>query len=124
MTDIKDWTPRQAGYDLTAVLAGSTQQDGTGLLVEFVRTRHGAVARVWLGRDLTEVLMWRHPNRRPTFQGTVRLTSDGWTGIDPDGKTVTGVHADYLHAEAPLLRLRTARRSCTTFPWPSRITRR
>lgn len=120
----RSWSPRQAGYDHNSVEAGSTRPDGTGLPVQFIRTRHGAVARVQLGAGFTEVLIWRHRNARPTFQGSVRRTPDGWTGFGPDGQPVTGVHADYLHAEAPMLLHRTGRRAATTFPWPTRITRR
>jgi hypothetical protein len=120
----RPWSPAQAGYQPATAVQASTREDGTGSPVQFIRTRHGAVARVQLDPTYTEVLIWRSRNERPTFQGTVRLSSGGWTGFGPDDEPVTGVHEDYEHAEAPLLLRRTRCRSHTTFPWPTRITRR
>lgn len=123
----RSWSPRQAGYQVDSMVVTTTRPDtpaSPGLPVDFVRTRHGAVARVWIGADLTEVTMRRPRNVRPTFQGTVRRMSGGWAGFDPDGQQITGIYANYLDAEAPMLLLRTGRRSASTFPWPHRITRR
>jgi hypothetical protein len=127
MIPTRSWSPQQAGYDAATMVVTTTRPDTPetpGLPVDFIRTRHGTVARVWLGHDLTEVTIRRPRNVRPTFQGTVRRISGGWSGFDPDGQQVTGIHANYLDAEAPMLLLRTGRRAASTFPWPHRITRR
>lgn len=114
------WTPAQAGYWPRDTRITTTRDDGQGCPVHFVDTRHGIVARTFVG-DCMEIVLWRPANTHPTYQGHVELVTvdgvRGWVGFDPHGRRVTAVHPNYLWAEAPLLRLRTGRPSRADLPW-------
>jgi len=84
--------------------------------VHFVPTRHGTLARTWIG-DCGEIALLRPSNTAATYQGTVRAVRGGWVALDPDGAQITGVCRNYIDAEAPLLRLRTGHRSHAKLPW-------
>jgi hypothetical protein len=122
----KAWTPRQAGYDLPATVVTTSHGDG-GFTQHYVPTRHGAVCRTWTAPSMTEVALCRTSNTGATFQGEVKHFSyGGWIAYDHNGQQVCDPFADYLDAEATLLRLRGGRRCQATYRWnvlPVRSTR-
>lgn len=113
------WTPRQAGY-LPETTVVTTTEAG-GLVRHYVRTRHGTVARTWMGTAVTEVILRRPAHRRGTYQGSVHCVAGGWQAVD-DSRThqvpVGPVCTDYLDAEALLLRRRTGQVARVTYRWP------
>lgn len=113
------WTARQARYNGPAMVCALSE--GGGLPVQFTPSRHGIVARCWLGPDYTEVVLLRRTNTAGTFQGTVELVRGGWKVTDARGNGLGTASGDYLDAEAPLLRLRTGVRSTTRHRWPHRL---
>lgn len=115
------WTVRQAGYRLDGTVvttspSGSFQQ-------HYVLTRHGLVARTWLGPDFTQIALRRRRNSGATYQGSVRaVPGGGWQAFDDftgAAQPVGGVHNDYLDAEALLLPRRTGHRSTARYAWPA-----
>lgn len=115
------WTARQARYDGASLIVTTTRGDEGGSPVHFWLNRHGAAARTWVSTGYAEVVLWRRGNKRPTYQGSVIGTRDGWRVETPDG-TVLGTFAtSYADAEAQLLRLRTRRQSMSSYSWPTEI---
>jgi hypothetical protein len=112
------WTARQAGYDHDRAVEVTTRYPAAdGLPLELVPTRHGEVARTWLGRAFSEVVLRRPRHTAGTFQGTVHGVVGGWIASAPDGRRTSPVLHDYLDAEARLLLLRTGHRSRARHPW-------
>ena len=110
------WTARQAGYKGRTTLHVPLP-DGTAR--QYVRTRHGLVARTWVGLGLAEVVLKRPRNKHATYQGSVRIVPGGWQAYDDGGDRpvpVGPVCTDYLDAEAQLLPRRTGRRASGRYP--------
>lgn len=118
-TTTTGWSPRQAGYQPDTTIVTTT--DAGGLHRHYVRTRHGTVARTWMGASVTEVTLRRPSHRCGTYQGSVHAVPGGWQAVDDSGPQpvpVGPVHADYLDAEARLLRRRTGQVARATYRWP------
>jgi hypothetical protein len=113
------WTARQARYNGHAMVCDVSE--GGALPVQYAPTRHGIVARCWLGPDYIQVALLRRGNTASTFQGTVELAHGGWKVTDARGNSLGAFTGDYLDAEAPLLRLRTGVRSATHYRWPRHL---
>lgn len=113
------WTARQARYDTWATVLGVSA--GGGLPVHYVPTRHGLVARTWMGHDLVSVVLLRRGNAGATFQGTLQLVRGGWMVVDSRDNHIGTFGGDFLDAEAALLRLRTGVRSVCDYPWPRHL---
>lgn len=115
---VRRWTARQAGYDhARAVDLTTGDRASGGLPQQLVPTRHGHVARTWLGGTLTEVALLRPRRAGATYQGTVHGVVGGWVAYSADGRRTSTVRHDYEDAEATLLVLRTGHRSQTRYPW-------
>lgn len=129
----RTWTPRQARYEAENMVVTQDLPGVDAIVRHYVLTRHGAVARTWLpGRTRLEdgtladayvnVALWRPANLYPQWQGNVVRLGGQWVAMLPDGPEV-GRAAEYLHAEALLLPLRTRTRSHGSGTWPTSIRR-
>lgn len=121
---MSQWTAKQARYQPTTLhIDGGPDR----LTRHYTLTRHGAVARTFVGAGslIVEVVLWRRRNRHPQYQGSVRRSTDGtgYTSYDATGREIATA-ADYINAEAPLLPLRTRHRSRAAYTWPSEILRK
>jgi hypothetical protein len=113
------WTTRQAGYHAEVTEFTTTRGGGEGLPQHFVLTRHGVLARTWVGPGLAEVTLRRPRHAHGTYQGHVAMVPGGWAGYNHNGQPVTAICRDYLDAEAPLLRLRTGHTATGKYRWPA-----
>jgi hypothetical protein len=120
-TAVRRWSPAQAGYRPTTQVVTTTRPDtpeASGLVRHYVSTRHGIVARTWVGPDLVEVTIRRRGQVRGTYLGHVLAVTGGWQAHAPNGTPTGAVHADYLDAEAPMLLARTGHTARGTYRWP------
>ena len=111
-------TSRTARYRTLRV----TSERGTPR--HYHHTRHGWVARTWIGTTSTEVVLHRrsHTATGGTYQGSVHAVPGGWQAVDTTGNTPTPVGpvcVDYLDAEALLLPRRTGYRAQGVYRWPA-----
>jgi hypothetical protein len=114
------WSVRQAGYQLRSTQLGASEHGS--FVQHFVVTRHGVVARTWIGPDFVQIVLRRPANSGGTYQGSVRAVPGGWQAFDDftgAAQPVGPVYADYLDAEAPLLRRRTGHRATSAYGWPA-----
>lgn len=118
----RSWTPAQAGYQPRTQVVTSTRPDtpeAPGLVQHYVLTRHGIVARTWCGPDLVEVALRRRGQVRGTYQGHITaVPGGGWQAYDTNRTLLGPGYANYLDAEAPLLRRRTGVTTTGTYRWP------
>jgi hypothetical protein len=121
-TTTRDWTPAQAGYRPDSQVVTTTRPEtpeAPGLVQHYVLTRHGIIARTWIGPDLAEIVLRRPTHVAGTYQGFVQAVPGGWAAFGSGAaEQISRVYTDYLDAEAVLLRLRTGRRATGEYRWP------
>jgi hypothetical protein len=102
--------------------ARSTDHEmGPGLPAHFYNTPSAAVARLWVGSDLVEIISWKRGNLRPTYQGYVQHNRAAGIWTAHAKEQLIGTAADFRDAELHLLLATSRRPAVSVLTWPRTI---